>query len=130
MYEKITENVWISVEPSYQAEQSEPEERRFIWAYRVRIENRGASAVRLRSRHWQIIDGNGVRREVIGDGVVGQQPLLPPGGNYEYTSGTPLNTPTGFMTGTYTMEAANGQHFTVDIPAFSLDSPYQRVLLN
>jgi ApaG protein len=130
MYEKTTDNVRVSVEPAYLDDQSSPEDRRYVWAYRVRIENCGRESVRLRSRYWRITDANGFMQEVSGEGVVGDQPILKPGENYEYTSGAPLTTPSGFMVGNYTMEGENGRYFTVDIPAFSLDSPHQYVVLN
>jgi ApaG protein len=130
MYEKITGNIAILVEPSFLDEQSSPEDNRYVWAYKVRIENRGRETVRLRSRYWRITDAHGQVQEVAGEGVVGAQPTLAPGENFEYTSGAPLPTPSGFMVGKYTMEDSGGRPFTVEIPAFSLDSPHQRVSLN
>src|SRR5690606_33720899 len=98
----------------------------YVWAYRVVIENQGPDAIRLRSRYWRITDANGTTQEVSGEGVVGEQPVLKSGEIYEYTSGAPLATPSGFMSGAYTMEGlSSGKRFTVDVPAFSLDSPYQ-----
>jgi ApaG protein len=123
-YEKTTGNVTIRVRPSFREDQSSPEKNLYIWAYQVKIENHGAETIRLMSRYWRITDGNGVTQEVAGEGVVGDQPVLQPGGIYEYTSGAPLPTPTGFMTGNYIMEGPDGKHFSVDIPAFSLDSPH------
>ena len=130
MYEKITGSIAITVEPAYLDDQSSPEDGRFVWAYKVKIENRGPEPVRLRSRYWRITDANGHIQEVSGEGVVGEQPLLAPGGNFEYTSGAPLQTPSGFMVGNYTMEDSGGRPFKVDIPAFSLDSPHQLIVLN
>jgi len=86
--------------------------------------------VRLRNRSWSITDAHGRTQEVRGPGVVGEQPLLRPGDSFEYTSGCPLPTPSGVMVGSYEMEASNGERFEVAIPAFSLDSPHQRVSLN
>src|SRR5882724_3016115 len=106
MYEKITGSIAITVRPAYLDDQSSPEDGRYVWAYRVRIENRGREAVRLRARYWRITDANGHIQEVAGEGVVGDQPLLRPGENYEYTSGAPLATPSGFMVGKYTMEGS------------------------
>jgi ApaG protein len=96
----------------------------------VRIENKGEEAVQLRNRYWRITDALGRVQEVRGAGVVGEQPLLRPGQSFEYTSGTPLPTPSGIMTGSYEMEGSNGEKFSVAIPAFSLDSPHQQIRVN
>ncbi len=125
MYKKTTRAIEVTVQPMYLDEQSAPEEGRFVWAYHVRIANHGQETVRLRTRHWRITDGNGRCHEVRGAGVVGEQPVLHPGETFEYTSGTPLATPSGIMVGSYEMETAAGDVFDVDIPAFSLDSPHQ-----
>jgi ApaG protein len=101
-----------------------------VWAYHVRIENRGDVAVQLRSRHWKITDGLGRHQDVKGPGVVGQTPLLRPGEMFEYTSGTPLSTPSGFMGGTYQMVSESGEKFDVEIPTFSLDTPASQRQLN
>ena len=112
-------------------DQSHPDERQFVWAYRVKIENRGAESVKLLRRTWQITDAGGRTQHVHAEGVVGEQPLLDPGEAFEYTSGTPLETPTGFMRGAYHMVATNsGENFDVLIPAFSLDSPHQAGLVH
>ena len=96
----------------------------------MRIENRGGETVQLRNRHWKITDSRGQMQEVRGPGVVGEQPVLRPGEAFEYTSGTPLPTPSGIMVGTYEMQTRGGESFSVQIPAFSLDSPHQQVRLN
>ena len=96
----------------------------------MRIENTGGETVRVLTRHWKITDSLGRVQEVRGAGVVGEQPLLAPGQSFEYTSGTPLPTPSGIMVGSYNMEAGSGERFEVAVPAFSLDSPYQPVQLN
>ncbi|MFP1632865.1 Co2+/Mg2+ efflux protein ApaG [Zhengella sp. ZM62] len=123
MYRANTENIEVSVEPIYLDEESAPEENRYFWAYQVQIANRGTVAVKLMSRYWRITDGFGRVEEVRGPGVVGEQPVIAPGGQYEYTSGCPLPTPSGIMQGSYTMSDADGRQFDVDIPAFSLDIP-------
>lgn len=123
MYEAITKNIRVVVTPTFMTERSEPDERRWFWSYRVEITNLGAEPVRLRSRYWKIVDGQGRVQEVRGPGVVGEEPLIAPGGMYEYTSGCPLGTPTGFMVGSYQMQSHDGGWFTVEIPAFSLDTP-------
>lgn len=124
-YAQTTAAIKVIVEPFYLEEQSEPEANHFVWAYHVRIENNGKKTVRLMTRHWRITDSLGNTQEVQGDGVVGEQPVLTPGESFEYTSGTPLGTPSGIMVGTYQMETESGDRFDVDIPAFSLDSPHQ-----
>ena len=124
-YAETTKAIKISVEPFYLDEQSEPDDAHFVWAYHVRIENTGNETVQLMTRHWRITDSMGNTQEVQGDGVVGEQPVLTPGGSFEYTSGTPLSTPSGIMVGTYQMKTDTGERFDVNIPAFSLDSPYQ-----
>jgi len=126
MFEETTRNIRVAVEPSFLEDQSEPDENRYLWAYRIVIENRGAETVQLVSRHWRITDGRGRLREVKGDGVVGEQPVLAPSGRFEYTSGVPLETPSGFMTGSYRMRSAQGESFDIGIPTFALDSPYER----
>ena len=120
----------ISVQPVYTDAQSAPQDPHFVWAYHVTIENLGRETVQLRSRHWRITDARGELHEVRGPGVIGEQPVLEPGDKYEYTSGTPLATPSAIMTGTYQMENERGETFDVEIPAFSLDSPYQPVRLH
>ena len=129
-YAQTTAAIKVIVEPFYLEEQSEPEANHFVWAYHVRIENNGKKTVQLMTRHWRITDSLGNTQEVQGDGVVGEQPVLTPGESFEYTSGTPLGTPSGIMVGTYQMETESGDRFDVDIPAFSLDSPHQPGLIH
>ena len=131
MYCETTAGITITVKPYYLEEQSAPDQSHFMWAYHVRIENNGSRTVQLRNRHWRITDSRGRTQEVRGAGVVGEQPVLRPGDSFEYTSGTPLPTPSGIMTGSYQMEASDtGERFDVTIPSFSLDSPHQPVKLN
>ena len=125
MYEEITDKIKITVKPEFLEEHSDPEEKRFIWAYHIKIENNGNDTVQLLSRSWKITDALGRVQEVSGNGVVGEKPILKPGGAFEYTSGTPLKTPSGFMMGSYKMEKRNGYSFNVSIPPFSLDSPHE-----
>ena len=125
IYEQTTRAISISVEPMYLDDQSSPENNHYVWAYHVQIENRGNATVQLMSRHWKITDSQGHTQEVRGDGVVGEQPVLDPGDSFEYTSGTPLATPSGFMSGSYQMADKTGERFDVVIPPFSLDSPHQ-----
>ena len=130
MYQKETRAIEITVKPFYLEEQSEPDERHFVFAYHIRIQNNGRDVVQLLNRYWQITDGRGRIKEVRGPGVVGEQPVLRPGEAFEYTSGCPLNTETGIMVGTYEMETLDGERFDVDIPAFSLDAPDAPAQLN
>jgi ApaG protein len=125
MYTDTTRSIQVTVEPIYLDDESAPDEDHYVWAYHVRIENRGREIVQIRSRHWRITDSFGRTQEVRGAGVVGEQPVLHPGDSFEYTSGTPLTTPSGIMVGSYRMVNADGEGFDVAIPAFSLDSPYQ-----
>jgi len=121
-YSETTNAITVTVQPFYLEDQSEPEEGRYFWAYHVRIENNGEAVAQLLTRHWRIIDARGQAQDVIGDGVVGEQPVLKPGEAFEYTSGTPLTTPSGFMSGSFRMIGAAGEMFDVAVPAFSLDS--------
>lgn len=113
----------MRVAVSYLPEQSHPSLGRWFWAYHVRIENHGDEAVQLINRHWRIVDGHGQVSEVEGEGVVGEQPLIQPGGAFDYVSGCPLPTPEGSMIGSYDMEAADGSHMLVAIPHFLLKMP-------
>jgi len=129
-YEETTRNIRIAVEPNFLDDQSEPQESRYLWSYRITIENNGDLPVQLLSRYWRIIDARGRVREVRGDGVIGEQPVIPPGRAYEYTSGAPLETASGFMSGTYRMRASSGESFEVGIPMFALESPYEKQRLH
>ncbi len=122
-YEAQTSGVVVRVRPQYLPEQSEPDERRWVWAYHIEVENRGEVTVQLLARHWRITDATGHLEQVKGLGVVGEQPVLPPGETFRYTSGCPLPTPSGLMAGSYRMASAAGHQFDVEIPAFSLDLP-------
>lgn len=125
LYSETTREITILVEPIYLEEQSVPHENHYVWAYHVRIENHGAETVQLLTRHWRIMDQGGNVQEVKGDGVVGEQPVLVPGDAFEYTSGTPLGTPSGIMSGSYRMQTNDGYEFDAVVPAFSLDCPDQ-----
>lgn len=130
MYTATTRAIRVTVQPQYLPDQSDPAKAQYVWAYTVRIENRGEVAVKLRSRHWKITDGQGRLQEVKGPGVVGKTPLLRPGEMFEYTSGTPLSTPSGIMGGTYQMVDESGETFDIEIPTFSLDTPASQRRLN
>jgi ApaG protein len=118
-----TRDIVVRVSVSYLPEQSEPGKGRWFWAYHIRIENKGGMAVQLVSREWVISDGRGVTQEVRGEGVVGEQPVVEPGGSFDYVSGCPLTTPTGSMEGQYFMVGADGSGFAVTIPRFPLVAP-------
>ena len=130
MYQQKTRSIEISVEPFYVDEQSSPSSSRFVFGYRVKIDNQGHEAVQLMNRYWQITDALGRTVEVEGPGVVGEQPLIEPGDHFEYTSGTPLGTPSGVMIGRYQMVTESGETFDADIPAFSLDAPGAQMRMN
>ena len=131
MYSEVTRSIKVTVRPFYLDQHSSPADGHYVWAYHVRIENNGGRTVQLRNRYWRITDSLGRVQEVRGAGVVGEQPTLRPGDSFEYTSGTPLPTPSGIMGGTYQMEASEtGERFEVTIPSFSLDSPHQPSRLN
>jgi ApaG protein len=129
-YRAITRGIAVSVEVTYLEANSSPGNSQYFWAYRVTIENQGRETVQLRSRHWMITNAHGELTEVKGPGVVGKEPFLEPGESFTYTSGAPLNTPSGMMGGSYQMESDTGERFDIEIPTFSLDRPNQSVLLN
>jgi ApaG protein len=130
VYYQTTNAIKVTVNPVYLESQSSPSEAHYVWAYQVMIENLGNTTVKLRNRTWSITDATGHTQEVRGPGVVGEQPVLRPGESFEYTSGTPLKTPSGLMVGSYEMEGEDGDLFDVSVPAFSLDSPHESVRLN
>lgn len=130
IYSETTRAITIMVEPIFLNEQSVPDEDHYVWAYHVRIENNGRETVQLLTRHWRIMDEVGNVQEVKGDGVVGEQPVLIPGDAYEYTSGTPLGTPSGIMSGSYHMQNSEGDEFDVLVPAFSLDCPHHKAAVH
>ena len=130
MYRATTDAIQVDVEPQFLADRSDPMRNRFFWAYTVTVTNKGTRTVQLVARHWRITDGQGRLEEVRGPGVVGEQPILKPGDRYRYTSGCPLTTASGFMSGAYKMVDEEGRAFEIDIPTFSLDSPQARRVLN
>jgi ApaG protein len=130
MYRAVTRNVEVKVTPRFMPDRSSPQNGYFFWAYSITITNLGRETVQLKTRHWRITDANGKLQEVRGPGVIGEQPVLRPGENFEYTSGVPLPTSSGFMVGSYGMVTEAGEGFDVDIPAFSLDTPQQARTIN
>lgn len=131
MYEQETAGMVVRVAPQFLPDQSEPDESRFVWSYTIEIENRSADPVKLISRFWRITDENGVTQEVRGDGVIGQQPIIPPGESFTYSSAAPLAAPSGVMLGAYSMrKLGSGEEFDITVPTFVLDSPHNTRLAN
>jgi ApaG protein len=130
MYSNVTQNIHITVETEFVPDRSDVDQATFFWAYTVEIANESPQTVQLTARHWKITDANGRLEEVKGPGVVGEQPVLKPGESFRYTSGCPLTTPSGFMTGSYRMVTDGGAVFEAVIPVFSLDSPYAARVLH
>jgi ApaG protein len=130
MYRAVTRQIEVTVEPNFLPDRSSVERREFFWSYTIVITNTGEETVQLRTRHWIITDASGRTQEVRGEGVIGEQPVLAPGERFEYTSGVPLPTASGFMTGHYQMVSESGERFEIDVPTFSLDSPDSKRVLN
>lgn len=131
MYRAVTREIEVKVTPRFVSERSAPDKGYFFWAYTINITNLGSETVQLKTRHWRIVDATGREQEVKGPGVVGEEPLLKPGESFEYTSGVPLPTPSGFMRGTYGMvKTEDRSRFDIEIPAFSLDSSYAERTIN
>jgi ApaG protein len=118
----VTRGIAVRVAVSFLAEQSDASANRWFWSYHVRIENGSEVAVQLLSRSWSISDGRGTIHEVVGEGVVGEMPLIAPSGSFDYVSGCPLDTPSGAMSGSYRMVDEDGTAFDVEIPRFDLVS--------
>ncbi len=129
-YSAITRGIRIGVTPSFLAEHSVPENSDYVWAYSVEIENQSDMTVQLIARTWKITDTNGITQIIQGPGVVGEQPILHTGDMFTYTSGCPLSTPSGLMRGYYSMKTLDGAVFEADVPAFSLDSPFDVRVMN
>jgi len=130
MYRKVTRDIEVTVTPRFLSERSSPDNNYFFWAYTINLTNLGPETVQLKTRHWRITDATGRLQEVKGAGVVGEQPVLRMGDHFEYTSGVPLPTPSGFMTGSYGMVTETGENFDIAIPTFSLDCSYARRTIN
>jgi ApaG protein len=130
MYRAVTRQIEVTVEPNFLPEESSVDKGEYFWSYTIVITNSGTETVRLRTRHWIITDATGRKKEVRGEGVIGEQPVLAPGERFEYTSGVPLPTTSGIMTGSDQMESESGERFEIDVPTFSLDSPDGKRVLN
>ena len=129
-YEQRTKNVIVRVEPEFLAEQSNPAESRFIWAYTVEIDNQSGRDITVTDRFWQIADSSGHVQEVRAAGVVGETPNVKAGEVFRYTSGAPLTAPSGMMRGSYTVRSESGECFDIIVPTFLLDSPHEGLSLN
>ena len=123
MFHSITNGISVTVMPVYIDERSDPENGHHFWAYRVIVENGSAETIQLLSRYWKIVDAEGHVEEVEGEGVVALQPVIPPGDDFSYTSGCPLNSTSGIMQGHYIVSNPDGAQFAIEIPAFPLDLP-------
>lgn len=130
MFSRTTYNIEVKVQPSFIEHQSVPEDEVYVWAYQVEIANRSHEPITLRNRHWKIVNARGEMAEVRGEGVVGKQPVIPPGETWTYVSYTNLSSASGVMYGAYECEKNTGELISVGIPVFSLDSPYRLNLLN
>ncbi|MGQ0626562.1 MAG: Co2+/Mg2+ efflux protein ApaG [Phycisphaerales bacterium] len=122
----VTDGWQVDVTPSYLPDQSDPEARRWVFRYRIRISNQSASKARLLARHWVIVNAKGDLDEVRGDGVVGEQPEVPPGESYVYASMCPLDTPWGTMEGAYRMRGEDGTAFEIKVARFYLVGPSRK----
>lgn len=130
MYRAVTRNIEVMVTPRFLSDRSAPDKGQFFWAYTIEISNNGIETVQLKTRYWHITDAFGRVQEVRGAGVIGEEPVIGPGKSFEYTSGVPLQTPSGIMTGRYGMVTDDGEHFDIEIPAFSLDSVHAPRTIN
>jgi ApaG protein len=130
MYRAVTRNIEVTVTPKFLADRSAPDKGQFFWAYTIGIANNGGETVQLKTRYWHITDAFGRVQEVRGAGVVGEEPVIAPGKSFEYTSGVPLQTPSGIMAGRYGMVSDTGERFEIEIPAFSLDSVHAPRTIN
>ena len=130
MYRAVTRKIEVTVQPAFMPDRSSVDRGQYFWSYTIVITNKSEETVQLRTRHWIITDATGHKQEVKGRGVIGEEPVLAPGERFEYTSGVPLPTASGFMTGRYQMVTEAGERFEVDIPTFSLDSPHYKRVLN
>lgn len=130
MYSSTSHGVRVTAMPEFAPDRSAPDDGAYFWIYTIEIANMGDGSVQLISRHWVITDANGKTVEVKGLGVIGEQPHLEPGESFTYTSGVPLATASGMMSGSYAMARDDGSEIMVDVPAFSLDSPFGPTTIN
>lgn len=129
-YSLVTHNIRVSVRTNFLNDQSDEDNNLWVWSYSILIENNRNEEVQLIDRYWKITDETGQMQEVKGAGVIGQQPIIKPQNSFQYTSGTPLSKPSGFMYGAYNMLYEGNKTLKVIIPTFSLDSPLNKIILN
>ncbi len=125
LYTLKSERISIHTQPEFIESESSITEGFYLWAYHIKIENKGKDAVQLLNRYWNITDGHGVVKEVKGPGVIGLQPVIQPFESFEYSSSVNLNTPSGIMYGSYEFKTTDGENFEANTPVFSLDSNEQ-----
>lgn len=130
MYRQITNDIEVTVNPEYEDDQSSPFDNFFIWEYNIKIKNNSSDIVQLLRRHWVLVDDKGQVQEIEGDGVIGLQPVLKQGEEFDYTSSVHLTQPSGVMMGSYEMAKMDGDIIKVEIPSFSLDCPYVKKMAN
>lgn len=123
-FEMETDGVIVRVTPRFEDDDSIPENHQFCWTYQVEVENHTQETLKLTNRHWRIVDQRGFTHAVDGEGILGEQPVLTPGSALRYSSGAPLSSPSGIMSGAYEFLAEDGSERVALIPAFPLDSPY------
>lgn len=126
--EAVTQGIRVTVRPQYMARESNPGDAQFVFAYHVTIRNESEDTVTLKSRHWVIVNADGERHDVHGEGVVGHTPTLAPGESFEYASYCPLTTAWGTMEGEYLLERGSGQPLSVAIGRFYLVSPSEQLV--
>ena len=122
-FSSSTNGIDVSVVPEYLVEHSDSATHQFVWAYHVAIKNSSNHSIQILSRHWKITDSNGLKQEIVGEGLVGRKPILRPGEAFDYSSGTPLKTPSGFMSGQFHAISEACGRFKIEVPAFALDGP-------
>ena len=130
MYRQISHNIEVTVTPEYEDEQSSPMDNFFIWEYNIRIKNNSSDIVQLLRRHWVLVYDKGQMQEIDGDGVIGLQPVLKQGEEFEYSSSVHLTEYSGVMMGSYDMVKMDGEMIIVEIPPFSLDCPHIQRIAN
>lgn len=129
-YSLITHNIRVSVKTNFLNDQSDEDNNLWVWSYNILIENNRTETIQLIDRYWKITDEAGHIQEVKGAGVIGQQPIIEPKNSFQYSSGTPLSKPSGFMNGIYNMIYERNKPLKVIIPTFSLDKPLNKIILN
>ena len=131
VYSRTTRKLKVTVIPEFRESLSSISQHLYVWTYNIMLENYSENVVQLISRSWQVIDAKGLIHEISGTGVVGKQPILKPGGVFKYKSQTKLSASSGIMLGSYKIEDKDsGELYDVVVPAFSLDNPYDLIILN